>query len=71
MGDNTGYGQHGDYIFGWKEGVLQKAMEAGCFGASCSALKTQDFGTANKCAVPDTVREPVEGWLKTLPGMSM
>ncbi|KAG9232270.1 hypothetical protein BJ875DRAFT_428040 [Amylocarpus encephaloides] len=67
-GDSTGYGQHGDYVFGWQEGVLQKAMDAGCFGASCKALKTQAFTAANKCAVPDTVREPVEGWIPRLPG---
>ncbi|CAG8972007.1 hypothetical protein HYALB_00008292 [Hymenoscyphus albidus] len=71
MGDNTGYGQHGDYIFGWKDNVLQKAMEVGCFGASCSALKTQSFSDANKCAVPDEVKEPIDGWISTLPGMSM
>ena len=58
---STGYGQHGDYVFGWQEGVLQKAMDAGCFGASCKALKTQAFTAANKCAVPDTVKESIEG----------
>jgi hypothetical protein len=41
--------------------VLQKAMDAACFGASCSKLKTQSFADANKCAVPDTVKEPVDG----------
>jgi hypothetical protein len=59
--DRTGYGQHGDYVFGWKDNVLQNAMDAGCFGASCSALKTQAFTEANKCAVPDNVKENVEG----------
>lgn len=41
--------------------MLQKAMEAGCFGATCTPLKTQAFTEANKCAVPDTVKEPVDG----------
>jgi len=69
MNDNTGYGQHGDYVFGWKANVLQKAMDAGCFGATCSALTTQSFTEANKCAVPDVVNEKVDGWLTSLPGM--
>ncbi|PMD33886.1 hypothetical protein L207DRAFT_498428 [Hyaloscypha variabilis F] len=71
MGDGTGYGQHGDYIFGWKGNVLQTAMESACFGATCKALKTQAFTDANKCAVPVTVKEDVtDGWLTTLPGMA-
>ncbi|TAQ86497.1 hypothetical protein B7494_g5171 [Chlorociboria aeruginascens] len=71
MDDNTGYGQHGDYVFGWKGSALQNAMNAGCFGASCSALTTQAFTDANACTVPNTVNEQVDGWLPTLPGMSM
>ncbi len=57
----TGYDEHGDYVFGWKGHPLQSAMEAGCFGAACSALKTQAFTEANKCAVPTTVSEDVNG----------
>ncbi|KAK8063749.1 hypothetical protein PG996_008401 [Apiospora saccharicola] len=61
QGDDTGYGQHGDYVFGWKGSALQNAIDAGCFGASCRALKTQTFAAANKCAVPKEVKEDVEG----------
>lgn len=61
MSDDTGYGQHGDYVFGWTGDVLQNAMKAGCFGATCSALKTQSFAVANKCAVQSMVAESVEG----------
>ncbi|KAK8113029.1 hypothetical protein PG984_013555 [Apiospora sp. TS-2023a] len=71
QGDDTGYGQHGDYVFGWKGSALQNAIDAGCFGASCRALKTQTFAAANKCAVPKEVKEDVEGWLTELPGGSM
>jgi hypothetical protein len=62
----TGYGQHGDYIFGWKGNVLQTAMESACFGATCKALKTQAFTDANKCAVPVTVKEDVTDGCKFL-----
>ncbi|KAF2201229.1 hypothetical protein GQ43DRAFT_480893 [Delitschia confertaspora ATCC 74209] len=70
-GDSTGFGQHGDYVFGWKGDVLQKSIEGSCFGATCSTLKTQSFAEANKCAVQNSVKEDVEGWLSTLPGMVM
>ncbi|KAF2795329.1 hypothetical protein K505DRAFT_240070 [Melanomma pulvis-pyrius CBS 109.77] len=70
QGDATGYGQHGDYVFGWKGDVLQKAMDASCFGATCAPLKTQAFTEANKCAIQNSVNEPVDGWLTSLPGMT-
>jgi hypothetical protein len=60
MGDGTGYGQHGDYVFGWKEGALQKAMDQRCFGNTCKGLQTQKADVATKCAVGQTVKEPVD-----------
>lgn len=60
-GDTTGYGQHGDYVFGWKGDSLQRAMDGGCFGASCADLKTQTVEEANRCTVPERVREDVDG----------
>jgi hypothetical protein len=50
MGDGTGYGQHGDYIFGWKEGALPKAMDQRCFGNTCKGLQTQNAELSTKCA---------------------
>jgi hypothetical protein len=60
MGDGTGYGQHGDYIFGWKEGALQKAMDQRCYGNTCAGLTTQKADVSTKCAVGQTVKEPVD-----------
>ncbi|CAG8954747.1 hypothetical protein HYFRA_00004672 [Hymenoscyphus fraxineus] len=71
-GDNTGYGQHGDYVFGWKGDSLQKAMDsgAGCMGAACGGLKTQTIDPANKCKVTSKYPENYDGWLDKLPGMA-
>ncbi|ORY16836.1 hypothetical protein BCR34DRAFT_475717 [Clohesyomyces aquaticus] len=61
-GDNTGYGQHGDYVFGWKGDALQKAMDdKGCFSAECGGLRGQDISVANKCQIKKTVLEDVDG----------
>jgi hypothetical protein len=70
-GDPTGYGQHGDYVFGWKDDSLQRAMDdaKGCMGASCGGLKTQDVAAGNSCKVKNRVLENVDGWLTSLPGM--
>jgi hypothetical protein len=70
-GDNTGYGQHGDYVFGWKDDSLQKAMDdaKGCMGANCGSLKTQEPADGNKCIVKNRVKEEHDGWMKELPGM--
>ncbi|KAK3994461.1 hypothetical protein QBC44DRAFT_262165 [Cladorrhinum sp. PSN332] len=71
-GDKTGYGQHGDYVFGWKDDALQRAMDDnGCFSATCGRQKSQDISAANKCAIQKTIREDVEGWLTKLPGSPM
>jgi hypothetical protein len=57
-GDPTGLGQHGDYVFGWKDDSLQRAMDtSGCFGASCANLRTQSIDAARKCAVKQAAKE--------------
>jgi len=71
-GDNTGLGQHADYVFGWKQDVLQKAMDtSGCLGAKCGALKTQAVDVAHACTVTKKVNENVDGWITELPGIDM
>ncbi|KAI1081977.1 hypothetical protein F5B20DRAFT_569478 [Whalleya microplaca] len=70
-GDDTGYGQHADYVFGWKDDTLQQAMDSGCFGATCRSLTTQTDAVGNACVVQNTVDETTEGWLTELPGGGM
>ncbi|KAH6880307.1 hypothetical protein BKA70DRAFT_190458 [Coprinopsis sp. MPI-PUGE-AT-0042] len=73
MGDPTGYGHHGDYVFGWEEGALQKAMD-NCFDIlglpdSCSVLQQQPDADMNKCLQETRINERVENtWLNELPG---
>ncbi|KAF9529953.1 hypothetical protein CPB83DRAFT_925410 [Crepidotus variabilis] len=73
MGDPTGYGQHGDYLFGWEGDSLQRAMD-NCtdgFGTpeNCHELTVLSDDEINKCTVPPKVDEKVEGdYLSALPG---
>jgi hypothetical protein len=61
-GDNTGLGQHGDYVFGWKGNSLQSAMDtSGCMGAKCAQLKTQSQAAAKACSVRKVVNENQDG----------
>ncbi|RDL36912.1 Uncharacterized protein BP5553_06264 [Venustampulla echinocandica] len=66
-GDPTGYGLHGDYVFGWKGDALQKAMDANC-NINCPQLKSQQIPAGNKCTKPAIVNENIDGWIDELPG---
>jgi len=77
FGDGSGYGQHGDYLFGWKGDALQRGMDAlldgsGCVNEVCSALKMQTPKEAAKCSKRSQVPGESVGrdgeWLKELPG---
>ncbi|ORY55272.1 uncharacterized protein BCR38DRAFT_506281 [Pseudomassariella vexata] len=70
FGDTTGYGTHGDYIFGWKDGALQAIMDDPCY-VSCSSMKTQSIEDMNKCSLAPVVNEDLDSWLTTIPGQSM
>ena len=66
-GDETGYGQHGDYVFGWEGDSLQRAMDSACYLRNCSLLTEQPPKVKNLCSVPVTVDEDVDGWMNKLP----
>ena len=59
MGDNTGYGLHGDYLFGWKDNALQKAMDGRCAMDSCKQLKRQTDAQAMACTKHAMIKENI------------
>lgn len=61
---SVGHGQHGDYLFGWKDDSLQRAMDElgknGCYDDNCSSvLKIQDAKDVIGCTIPSRVPESV------------
>jgi hypothetical protein len=56
----TGYGQHADYVFGWKGDALQRAMDQRCAG-DCPTLQSQATAVANECTQAKRVDEVVDG----------
>lgn len=59
MVDSTGYGTHGDYVFGWKDDALQKIMDEPCY-VNCKSMRMQNMTEMNSCTVPQTAKEDVD-----------
>ncbi|KAF2473423.1 uncharacterized protein BDR25DRAFT_218985 [Lindgomyces ingoldianus] len=61
FGDPTGYGAHGDYLFGWKDDALQRAMDGlgtKCHSEDCTgALKIQSGKDAIACTKAQQAKE--------------
>ncbi|KAK7181532.1 hypothetical protein DPSP01_008928 [Paraphaeosphaeria sporulosa] len=71
FGDATGYANHADYVFGWKDNSLQKVLDSPCyFYTNCSEYghKLQSVEDMNKCAQKPVLEEDIDGWLDALPG---
>ncbi|KAL1596425.1 hypothetical protein SLS60_009071 [Paraconiothyrium brasiliense] len=74
FGDTTGYGAHGDYLFGWKGDALQRAMDnlgKGCASEDCTKiLKIQAGKDAIACRKEQQAHEDVgnSNWLTEIPG---
>jgi hypothetical protein len=72
MGDNTGYGYHGDFVNGWDVPTLQKAVTE-CTNDSgqvedCPVFDLYDDSFTNGCKIPTSMNEQVSGVLEALPG---
>jgi hypothetical protein len=60
FGDGTGYANHADYVFGWKDDSLQKILDTKCY-VNCPGAKLQSIEEMNKCSVKETVVEDIDG----------
>jgi uncharacterized protein DUF1996 len=59
-----GASAHGDYLFGWKDDSLQKAMDARCnLNRDCpqGGIHSQQSSKYNACTLKQHAPEPVDG----------
>ncbi|MCJ1431025.1 hypothetical protein MMC27_000375 [Xylographa pallens] len=75
MGDNTGYGFHGDFVNGWDVELLQKGIDEFTTNDAGSADNVYSTGiftapaiSGQQCSLPPMVNEQVTGTLDALPG---
>jgi hypothetical protein len=59
-GDATGFSNHADYVFGWKDESLQKHLDAHTY-VTASTLATQTNAKAAACAGQVMVNEKIDG----------
>ena len=61
--NRTGHGQHGDYLFGWKDDALQRGMDAlgkTCGSEDCTQVFTiQDGRDAIGCTKSQQAQEDI------------
>ncbi|RMZ74765.1 hypothetical protein DV737_g5758, partial [Chaetothyriales sp. CBS 132003] len=72
MGDPTGYGSHGDFIMGWEEDHLQRAIDS-CTNLSgrvedCAEFTLIPDSQAEGCYIGSVIDEQITGTLTELPG---
>lgn len=63
-GDATGYANHADYVFGWKDDALDKILSYPChFGTNCSeyGVKMQSIEKMNECTLARKTDEDIDG----------
>ncbi|KAI6374301.1 hypothetical protein MCOR25_003246 [Pyricularia grisea] len=68
--DLGGSAAHGDYVFGWKDDSLQRAMDNRCnLNQPCpqAGLTVAQPAEYNACKVRQQAPEPVDGWLQAMP----
>jgi len=65
---------HGDYVFGWKDDTLQKAMDNGCnLNRDCAAagLHYQQPAQYSACKKAQSAKEEVDGFMDKMPTSEM
>lgn len=60
FGDGTGYANHADYVFGWKDDSLQRILDTPCYVNCTAVAKMQTIADMNKCSQPKVVDEDID-----------